>query len=73
MFTVAEAAIHATVSEALNYAWIGDSTLSHMRVDRRGMRGHIRIALEDLDGVLASFKVNPPSKPKPLPFRLTAT
>ena len=55
--TVAEAAKHACVSESLIYAWCAEGTLPHTRVGRKGRRGHIRIAVEDLDGVLAAFKV----------------
>jgi hypothetical protein len=54
---VAEAALHACVSESLIYAWCTEGTLPHTRVGRKGKRGHIRIAVEDLDGVLAAFKV----------------
>jgi excisionase family DNA binding protein len=55
--TVAEAAKRACVSESLIYAWCAEGTLPHTRVGRRGRRGHIRIAVEDLDGVLAAFKL----------------
>ncbi|MCE9560825.1 MAG: helix-turn-helix domain-containing protein [Planctomycetes bacterium] len=55
--TVAEAALHAGVSQSLIYAWCGDKSLAHTRVGRVGKRGHIRIAIEDLDGVLAALKV----------------
>ncbi|WP_171471204.1 helix-turn-helix domain-containing protein [Frigoriglobus tundricola] len=63
MLTVAEAAARACVSESLIYAWCAEGTLPHIRVGRKGKRGHIRIAVEDLDGVLAAFKVTgyPPS------------
>ena len=63
--TVAKAAARAAVSESLIYAWCADGTLPHTRVGRRGKRGHIRIAAEDLDGVLASFKVEAkPTRPQ---------
>lgn len=55
--TVAEAAKHLNVSDSLIYAWCADGTLPHMRVGRTGKRGHIRIAVEDLDAVMAAFKV----------------
>jgi len=58
MLTVAQSALHACVSESLIYAWVSDGTLPHTRVGRKGKRGHIRIAEEDLDGVMASFKVS---------------
>jgi excisionase family DNA binding protein len=57
MLTVKEAALRACVSESLIYAWIADRTLPHTRLGRNGKRGTIRIAVEDLDGVLAAFKV----------------
>ena len=55
--TVAVAAARAAVSESLIYAWCADGTLPHTRLGRKGKRGTIRVAAEDLDGVLASFKV----------------
>jgi excisionase family DNA binding protein len=58
VLTVKEAAIRACVSESLIYAWCAEGTLPHLRVGRTGKRGHIRIAVEDLDGVLAAFKVS---------------
>ena len=61
MLTVKAAAARACVSEALIYAWCSDGTLPHTRVGRKGKRGHIRIAVEDLDGVMAAFKVSGPS------------
>jgi len=71
--TVKEAAGRAAVSEALIYAWCADGTLPHTRVGRRGKRGHIRIAAEDLDGVLAAFRVGgrppPPAAPAVTPPR----
>lgn len=57
MLTVAEAALRACVSESLIYAWCADGTLPHLRLGRKGRRGTIRIATEDLDGVLATFRV----------------
>lgn len=56
--TVRQAAERAAVSESLIYAWCSDGTLPHTRVGRKGKRGHIRIAQEDLDGLLASFKIS---------------
>ncbi|MBA4067167.1 MAG: hypothetical protein C0501_26375 [Isosphaera sp.] len=63
--TVKEAALHATVSESLIYAWCADGTLRHTRVGRKGRRGHIRIAREDLDAALALFTVGGGPKPAP--------
>jgi excisionase family DNA binding protein len=60
MLTVAQASQRACVSESLVYAWCNDGTLPHTRVGRKGKRGHIRIAVEDLDGVMAAFKVSGP-------------
>lgn len=60
MLTVAEAALRACVSESLIYAWCADGTLPHLRLGRKGRRGTIRIAREDLDGVLAAFRVGGP-------------
>lgn len=69
MITVKEAAERAAVSESLIYAWIADGTLPHVRLGRKGRRGTIRVAIEDLDGVLATFKVGstPTSRPTPPP------
>jgi excisionase family DNA binding protein len=61
MLTVKQAALRASVSESLIYAWCVDGTLSHFRVGRKGKRGGIRILIEDLDAALAAFKVTPPS------------
>jgi excisionase family DNA binding protein len=69
--TVAEAARRAGVSESLVYAWCADGTLPHTRVGRKGKRGHIRITVEDLDGVLASFKVGGRAAPPPTPPAVT--
>lgn len=78
MLTIAEAAKHSTVSEGLIRQWIREGTLPHFRLGGKGKRGSIRIAVEDLDGVLASFKVSeqasaPPPKPKPKPTPKAAT
>jgi excisionase family DNA binding protein len=68
--TVKQAAQHASVSESLIYAWCSDGTLPHTRVGRQGKRGHIRIAVEDLDSVLAAFKVSTrPAQATPLPLK----
>gem|GEM_PF-1484253 len=61
MLTVTEAALRASVSVSLIYVWCSDGTLPHIRVGRKGKRGHIRIAEEDLDSVLAEFKVSRPT------------
>jgi excisionase family DNA binding protein len=56
--TVKQAAIHAGVSTSLIYAWCEDGSLSHIRVGRKGKRGHIRIEVADLDALLISLKVS---------------
>ena len=69
MSSVRQAAVRACVSESLIYAWCAEGTLPHTRVGRRGKRGSIRIAAEDLDGVLAAFKVGAKSgRPLPLTY-----
>lgn len=65
MFTVAEAAVYATVSERLIRQWIADGQLPVIRVGARNRRGHIRIQREDLDGLLSSFKVTE-KRPEPV-------
>ena len=69
MLTVAEAAVYATVSERLIRQWITDGQLPVVRVGARNKRGHIRIQREDLDGLLASFKV---TKKRPEPIKAPA-
>lgn len=69
MLTPKQAAERACVSESLIYAWCADGTLPHMRVGRKGKRGHIRIAVEDLDGVLASFRVTGWASGSALPLK----
>jgi excisionase family DNA binding protein len=67
--TVKAAAERACVSESLIYAWCADGTLPHTRVGRKGKRGHIRIAVEDLDGAMASFRVSGPASVPGLPLK----
>lgn len=57
MLSVKEAAERACVSESLIYSWCADGSLPHYRLGKKGARGKIAIAAEDLDGLLASFKV----------------
>lgn len=57
MLTVKDAAARAGVSDSLIYAWCADGTLPHVRVGRKGRRGHIRIDAADLDAALESLKV----------------
>ena len=58
MLTVNEAAAHATVSPGLIRQWLKEGTLPHFRFGAKGKRGKIMIQVEDLDGVLANFKVD---------------
>ncbi len=72
--TVKQAATHACVSPGLIYAWCADGILPFMRVGRKGKRTRprSRIAIEDLDGLLASLKVGksePASPSTPIPAR----
>jgi hypothetical protein len=54
---VKKAALHATVSEALIRLWVKEGTLPHYRFGGKGKRGKILIEVEDLDHVMATFKV----------------
>ena len=65
LLTVKEAAARACVSVSLVYAWVAERTLRVTRVGRKGKRGHIRIEVEDLDGVLASLTVGK-KEPEPV-------
>lgn len=56
MLTVREAAARAEVSESIVRGWIKDG-LAHFRLGAKGKRGRIKIAVEDLDGWLAAFRV----------------
>jgi hypothetical protein len=64
--TVKEAALHACVSESLIRLWVRTQLLPHYRLGAPGKRGKILIEVEDLDGVLASFKIGKkePEPPK---------
>lgn len=66
MLTVAEAAERADVSESIVRSWVTAGLLPHFRLGAPGKRGKIAIAVEDLDALLASFKVVV-MKPKPAP------
>jgi hypothetical protein len=57
------------VSESLVYAWCSEGTLPHTRVGRKGKRGHIRVAVEDLDGVLATLKVTRAGETAPVALK----
>jgi excisionase family DNA binding protein len=75
LLTVKEAAARARVSEPIVRGWIRDGLLPHYRLGAKGRRGKIAVAAEDLDSLLASFRVAAvPTKvtrnattPKPLP------
>jgi excisionase family DNA binding protein len=69
--SVKEAAARAGVSEATVRSWIRDSMLAHFRLGAKGRRGKILVAAQDLDDLLASFRVvaapaNEPQR-KPVP------
>jgi excisionase family DNA binding protein len=69
--TVAEAALHARVCDSIVRGWIRSGQLPHYRMGAKGKRGRIRIDVEDLERLLASFKVGkkepePPSAPVPV-------
>lgn len=57
LLTIKEAADRARVSESLVRGWVRDGSLAHFRLGAKGRRGKIAIAAEDLDGLLASFRV----------------
>jgi len=67
--TVKEAAARGRVSERLVRGWLRDGLLPHFRLGAKGRRGKIAIAVEDLERLLASFRVEPTSTPtaKPAP------
>lgn len=67
MLTVAEAATRASVCESVVRGWIKSGQLPHYRLGMK--RGKIAIAVEDLDGLLASFKVG---KKQPEPVKAPA-
>jgi hypothetical protein len=69
VLSVAKAAEHACVCESIIRSWIADGTLPHYRLGKKGTRGKIVIAVEDLDGVLANFRVE---KRKPEPVKAPA-
>ena len=71
MLSVKECAEHATVCESVVRGWITSGLLPHYRLGLPGKRGKIAVAVEDLDGLLASFKVTgavsvPTPKPQPV-------
>ncbi len=74
-FSVKDVSARTGASEAIVRGWIRDRLLAHFRLGAKGRRGKIAIAAEDLDGLLASFRVvaarpNEPaneSVPKPVP------
>ena len=55
--TIKEAAARARVSETLVRGWVRDGSLPHFRLGAKGKRGKIAIAPEDLDALMASFRV----------------
>jgi len=69
VLSVKEAAKYACVSEALVRGWLREGGLPHFRLGAKGRRGHYRIAREDLDNFLASFRV---TKTGPEPVKALA-
>ena len=71
--TIKEVAARARVSESIVRGWVRDGSLPHFRLGATGRRGKIVIAVEDLDGLLASFRVvaAPGSEPGPKPVPAT--
>ena len=55
--TVKQAATRAAVSTSLIYESCARSVLPHIRLGRPGKRGCIRIASDELDGFLASRRI----------------
>ena len=66
MLTVKQSAAHACVCESIIRRWIAAGRLPHYRLGGPGRRGKIMIEVEDLDGLLASFKL---AETKPGPAR----
>jgi predicted site-specific integrase-resolvase len=66
MLSVKQAAAIAQVSMALIYAWCREG-LAHLRVGRKGRRGHIRILESDLQLFLDTLRrqTNTPVAPSP--------
>lgn len=64
-FSVKEVAGRTGVSEAIVRGWIRDGLLPHYRLGAKGRRGKIAVAAEDLDSLLASFRVDLKPAPKP--------
>lgn len=69
MMRVKEAAKRMGISESLVYDLCAAGVLPHVRIGRPGSRGCIRISQEDIDGYLASQKVERPTSSKPMPAR----
>ncbi|MDY3551486.1 helix-turn-helix domain-containing protein [Gemmata sp. JC717] len=70
LLTIKEAAARARVSETIVRGWVRDGSLPHYRLGAKGKRGKIAIAPEDLDALVASFRVvvvqvKPPERKPP--------
>jgi excisionase family DNA binding protein len=65
LLTVKQAAAHAGVSESLIYQWCDERRLVHYRVGGVGKRGKILVDPADLDGFMASLKVEARDAPMP--------
>ncbi|AWM36984.1 hypothetical protein GobsT_51340 [Gemmata obscuriglobus] len=68
MLTVKQAAAHACVCESITRAWVKRGLLPHFRMSASGKpgQGKILIQVEDLDGVMAGFKLGA-KEPEPAP------
>lgn len=67
MLSVRQAAERVGVCQRILRAWINEGRLPCYRLGVKGSRGKISIAVNDLDEVLASFRVRvekPAAKPK---------
>ena len=78
VLSVKECAEHATVCESVVRGWITSGLLPHYRLGLPGKRGKIVILIEDLNRLIASFKVErkrpeairPPAQKSPTSLRL---
>lgn len=68
MLTVKQAAKHACVCESIVRSWVRTGQLPHFRLGAKGRRGKIAIAVEDLDALLAEFRI---AKREPEPRKAT--
>ena len=57
MLTVKQAAERACVCESVIRSWIAKGMLPHYRLGKQKSRGKILIAEEDIDDLVAGFKI----------------